>query len=197
MSPSEQTDPEWSRWLVEPVAGRIADWVASGKLDESALESRLTANARAVVDARTVGDTDLPLADMESLISVLSEQLGGDSALAEWAPELLDAWAVGVERRTLAPILVEAGRLVDGAGYAAGRLSEKLMRRSDWSYTGGRAGFEVQVGGLDAASTGLLSLVGALMAGMAERAEAGFDDVRFRGVDTGRLSVFSSSRGQP
>lgn len=190
---AEPIQLEWSRLLVEPIALCIGDWLESGKLEESDLDGTLTANARGVVDAGTVGDTWIPLADMESLVAVLANQLGGDPALVEWAQEIFDHWS---DEESFAAILEEAGRLVDGAGYAAARLAQTLVRRSEWTYEGGRSRFEIRLSGLSGTSTGLRSLLGALLSGIAERTESGFDDVRFEGVDRGDLAVFGDATDQ-
>jgi hypothetical protein len=176
----------WSRLLTERFASRIADWLESGKIEDADLDVALTPNARAAVDARSIGDAWTTLTDLESLVAVVSDQLGGDPALVEWAPEILDEWVV---EEPLASILEESRRLVDAAGYAASRLAVCLIRDADWSYEGGAARFEVRVAGLEQASTPLLSIVGALLAGTASRAESRFEDVRFDGIDRGELIV--------
>ena len=78
--------------IVQPLAQRIKDWCAAGKLDEEDLDRALSEEARAWVE-HSIADGDwAPLRDVEGLIRIAAEQLGGETGLVEWAPDLVEAW---------------------------------------------------------------------------------------------------------
>jgi hypothetical protein len=178
---------ELSGLFIQPLARRIAGWLDTGKLDEEDLDDALTPNARSIVDPSTDFTDWVPLADVETLIAVVAGQLGGETGLAEWAGSIVDGWA---EEQGVVSILQDAHGLVDGPGYAVVQSSKRLIRDSDWQYEGGRDQFSVRLVGLDAASSDLKVLLGALLSRLAEATQNGFDDVRFEGIDSTDLLIF-------
>ncbi|HPG27730.1 MAG: hypothetical protein H6748_04740 [Spirochaetaceae bacterium] len=173
--------------LVAPLAERIRGWLRAGKLLEEDLERVLSVDARALVDHPVDPSDRVPVADVEGLVALASEQLGGDPALVEWAEAIVDEWCRGDH---FDAILRAAPRLVDAPGFVVAQAGERLLGRSDWRYEGGRRGFAVRLAGLEGASSALKSWTGALLARLAsEVGEPGLD-VRFEGVDAGALVVF-------
>jgi len=189
MTVSVQPDSavELSGLLVQPIAGRIADWTESGKLEDDALDS-LSTEARAWVE-HSIAPTDwAEVDDVEALVDLAASQLGGETGLVEWADE------IAAELLGAAPIadVVEAARrlIEDGPGFAASQSGDRLLRAVRWQYEGGASHFTVQLEGLGAASAALKSLLGACLARIASAGDPRSFDTRFAGVDGETLSVF-------
>jgi len=175
--------------LVQPLAQRIKDWCAAGKLDEEDLDRSLSEEARAWVE-HSIAEADwAPLRDVEGLVSIAAAQLGGETGLVEWAPDLVDGWR-GDD--SIESILSNARTLVDGSGFVVSQLGERLVRRIDWQYEGGRTGFQVRLRGLEAMSPALKALIGASLARLADAADARDVDARFEGVDDEELVIFGA-----
>jgi hypothetical protein len=184
-------DLQLSGLFVAPLAGCVSSWVVAGKLDDEDLERRLTANARAIVDAPSEPVDWVPLEDVESIVAILAEQLGAADGLVEWVESVVDDWSTDVH---LGAILHGATSLIDGTGYVVAQASERLIRSSDWRFEGGRGRFSVRILGLDSASSDLKTLLGALLSRLAQGLAGGFDDLRFEGVDEDELCVFGDRR---
>jgi hypothetical protein len=176
--------------LVGPIARRIRKWNLDGKINEDDLEYALTADARALVD-HSMGFVDwTPLEDVEGLVGLVAEQIGGDTGLVEWAQDLVECW------QTEAPIedLIRGGQsLTDTRGYVVSQASELLVRNADWVYHGGQSGFSVRLRGLGDASPALRVLLGALLARLAMAPGGREFDVRFDGIDDDDLVVFGEA----
>ena len=182
---------ELSGLFIQPLAQRIAGWLDTGKLDDEDLDDALTPNARSIVDPSTDFTHWVPLDDVETLVAVVANQLGGETGLADWAQTIVDGW---VDEQRVVSILRDARGLVDGPGYAVVQSSKRLIRDSQWHYEGGRDRFSVRLSGLETASSPLKALLGALLSRLAEATENGFEDVRFTGVDAAELLVFGERR---
>jgi hypothetical protein len=176
--------------LVVPIAQRIRGWHLAGKISEEDLDYALTPDARALVD-HSAGFVDwVPLEDVEGLVRLVADQIGGDTGLVEWAQSLAAGW------QEEAPIedLIHAGRaLVDGPGFVVSQLIELLVRDADWFYDGGRSVFSVRLHGMGDASSVLKVLLGALLARLAMSPSRRDFDVRFEGVDSDELVVFGEA----
>jgi hypothetical protein len=187
-------DPQLSGLFVQPLATRVNDWLDAGKLDEGDLDRVLTPDARSIVDSLTVSTNWVPIRDVEGLVYLIAEQVGGGTGLVEWAETIVNAWEVD-ER--LVSILDRASGLVDAAGYIVAQSSECLIRDADWRFEGGRERFEVRLRGLEAASSDLKTLLGALLSRLAEKGQCGFEDLRFHGVDSAELCIFAERELSP
>jgi len=173
--------------LVQPIAERIRGWNLAGKLDEDDLDRALTRHARDWVDHAAQAADWVPIEDVESLVGLMAEQLGGEPGFVEWADEIAEGW------RGLSSIddLVRAARgLIDAPGYMVSMASDRLLRDAGWCYEGGRAAFSVRLQGLSESSPALKTLVGAVLARLAARASDRPFDIRFEGVDGPDLVVF-------
>jgi len=179
--------PELSGLLARNLANQISNWLDAGKLDADDLDRVLTPNGSSIVEASANFMEWVPLEDVEALVSVLSDQLGGGTGIVEWAEEIVDGWAL---ESPFDLVLRQASRLVDGAGYVVSQSSEVLIRNGVWRFEGGRGHFSVRLIGLEAMSADLKTLLGALLSRLAERADCGFDDLRFDGVDGDTLCIF-------
>lgn len=182
--------------FVEPLASLVRDWHVDGKLDEADLEHALTARARAWVDGIGEARGAIPAEDVESLVALVSEQLGGEAALADLAGEVATGWLL---RAPFEGLLRAARPLVDGPGFVVSQASEALAVRPDWRYRGGREAFEVQLHGLAAASPALKAYLGTLLARLA-RAAVPRDrtfDWRVEGIDEGALVVSAVAEASP
>ncbi|MEZ4333854.1 MAG: hypothetical protein R3F35_19040 [Myxococcota bacterium] len=173
---------------VEPLALLVRDWHVDGKLDEDDLERALTARARAWVDGVCEAQAAIPPEDVETLVALVAEQLGGEAALSDLAGEIATGWLL---RAPFEGLLRAARPLPDGPGFVVSQAAEWLAVRPDWSYSGGRDGFEVRLEGLAAASPALKAYFGGLLARLS-RASLPRDrslDWRIEGVDGGALVV--------
>lgn len=179
--------PTLSGLFVQPIARRLADWNASGKLAEDGLEALSTA-ARAWVEHSIARDGVAGLADVEALLRIVAGPMGGETGLVEWADEIA---ADFLDDGPLVD-LIEAGRGldVDGPGFAVTQSSALLLSGTEWRYEGGSDHFSVRLVGLAEASPALKSLLGACLARLAEAAGPRDLDVRFEGIDEGDLVVF-------
>lgn len=173
--------------LVGPIAQRIRAWSLDGKINEDDLEFALTADARALVD-HSAGFVDwIPLEDVEGLVSLVAEQIGGETGLVEWAQELIESW------QDEAPIdnLIRGGQsLADAPGFVVSQACELLVRDADWVYDGGRSAFAVRLRGMSEMSPALKVLLGALLARLATAPDGRDFDVRFDGIDDSDLRIF-------
>lgn len=176
--------------LVQPIAERVRDWHAQGKLSEDDLDRALSTEARARVDHAIAPDDWAPLSDVEGLVALVAEQIGDASFFVEWADEIFARWS---DEPWVEGLLRSGRRLVDGPGFVVSRAGGLLVRDADWCYEGGRDAFSVRFAGLDDASASLKSLVGALLARLADATRPGCFDARFEGIDAGDLHVFGAA----
>lgn len=175
--------------LVEALAGQIREGLAAGKLDEDAVDRALTGTARAWVEGACDATAATPLEDVESLVGLVSAQLGGEAELAALADEFVADWS---RHAQVSAWQRAASALVDGPGFVASQASEWLLTAPDWCYSGGRAGFSLEVRGLASASPALRALLGALVARLAAAASLRPLDVRVHGVDGDALVIAGS-----
>lgn len=178
---------ELSGLLVQPIADRVRDWFHAGKLDEDDLERALSSDARAFVDHSIAARDWAPLRDVEGLIALAAEQLGGETGIVEWADEIVADWLLEAEVEGL---MAQSRAIVDGPGFVVSQASELLVRESVWRYDGGREGFSVRLLGMAEVSPALKALLGATLARLAAGACARALDVRFDGIDGDELVVF-------
>ncbi len=176
--------------FAQPIAQRVRDWVAAGKVSEDDLDRELTTEARAHVEHSIGLDDWASLEDIEGLIELASQQLGGDTGLVEWADEIVEAWC---EEERLERVLHAGRSLMDTPGFIVSQASEILIRDADWFYEGGRSVFSVRFAGIGDASSKLKSLLGASLARLAAAAGDHDFDVRFEGVDSDDLVVFGEA----
>ena len=176
--------------LVGPIAQRIRAWSLDGKINEDDLEFALTADARALVD-HSAGFVDwIPLEDVEGLVGLVAEQIGGETGLVEWAQDLIESW------QDEAPIdnLIRGGQsLADAPGFVVSQACELLVRDADWLYDGGRSAFAVRLRGMSEMSPALKVLLGALLARLATVPDGRDFDVRFDGIDDSDLRIFGEA----
>jgi hypothetical protein len=172
--------------FVELLADCVRSLVANGKLDDDAVDRGLTAPARAWVEGACEATRSTPLADVESLVALVASQVGGEAGLVERADPIVAGWA---SRAPIASWLRASEALVDGPGFVVSQASEWLVVSPEWTYAGGREGFEVAVHGLPTASPGLRALLGALLARVAACGSKRTIDVRVHGVDGGPLVI--------
>ncbi len=172
--------------FVEPLAERVRDFLACGKLDDDAVDRALTAPARAWVEGACEATQATPLADVESLVALVASQVGGDDGLSALADEIVAGWGA---RPPIAGLLRAARPLVDGPGFVVSQASDWLVVAPDWSYRGGREAFELRIRGLAEASPGLRALLGALLARLAAAGAKRALDVRVQGVDGPELVI--------
>lgn len=172
--------------FVEPLALLVRDWQADGKLDEDDLERTLSARARAWVDGVCEASDPTPAEDVETLVALIATQLGGDAALSDLAGEIASDW---LARPPVEGLLRAARTLVDGPGFVASQAATWLVQAPDWSYRGGRDGFELGLRGPASASPALKALLGALLVRLASAAARSPLDLRVEGQDAGPLVV--------
>jgi hypothetical protein len=176
--------------LVGPIAQRIRRWNLDGKINEDDLEYALTDDARALVD-HSMGFVDwAPLEDVEGLVGLAAEQIGGDTGMVEWAQSLVEGW----QREAPIENLIRGSQsLTDAPGFVVSQASELLVRDADWIYDGGRSTFSVRLRGMGDASPALKVLLGALLARLAMASSGREFDVRFDGVESDELVVFGEA----
>jgi len=172
--------------FVEALAERVRGWLADGKLDDDQVDHALSSPARAWVEGTCEATQSTPLADVETLVTLVSAQLGGESALAELADEIVSGW---IARGPIAGLIRAGLPLVDGAGLVASQASEWLVVAPDWSYEGGHDAFALRLRGLSAASPALRALLGALLARLAAAGSKRAVDIRVCGVDEAELVI--------
>lgn len=174
--------------FVEPLALLVRDWHLAGKLDDDDLDRALTARARASVDGVCEARAAIPAEDVESLVALVAEQLGGEAALADLAGEIATGWLL---RAPFEGLLRAARTLPDGPGFVVSQASEWLATAPDWSYTGSRDAFEVRLAGLASASPALKAFFGTLLARLSRASVARERalDGRIEGIDGGALVV--------
>lgn len=173
--------------FVAPIAQRIRQWIDAGKINEDDLANALSSDARAFVDHSMDPSDWAPLEDVEDLVRLVADQIGGEAALVDWSEAILES------ERVESPIegLIHSGRsLVDAPGFVVSQASELLVRDADWRYEGGRSAFSVRLRGVSDVSPALKSLLGGLLARLAESSSARDFDVRFDGIDGEDLVVF-------
>jgi len=176
--------------IAQPIARRIRSWLEDGKLTEDDLDRALTTDARAHVE-HSIGLADwASLADVEGLVELASEQLGGETGLVEWADDLVDDCR---RDERVADVLHAGVSLTDSPGFIVSQASSILLRDADWFYDGGRAAWSVRLAGIRDASSELKSLLGALLARLADTSDGRDFDVRFEGVDRDDLVVFGEA----
>jgi len=178
---------ELSGLLVQPIADRVRAWYQAGKLDEDDLERALSTEARAFVDHSIAAGDWAPLSDVEGLVGLAAEQIGGETGLVEWADEIVGDWLL---EASVEGLMVRARGIVDGPGFVVSQASELLVRNSVWRYDGGRDGFSVRLIGIAEASPALKALIGSTLARLAAGADSRDFDVRFDGLDGEELVVF-------
>jgi hypothetical protein len=179
--------PELSGLLVQPIAQRVGAWLANGKLDEDDLDATLSSTARGWLDHSIAASDWAPQAELEELVAIAAEQLGGEAGLVEWADDIVSDWLVNSQLSTL---VSGAQRLVDGPGFIASQAGEQLLRSSRWTYEGSSGSFSVRLEGAEALGPALKALLGACLARLAAEGDTRAFDVRFEGVDDAELIVF-------
>ncbi len=173
--------------FVQPIIQRIREWNAEGKITEDDLERTLSTDARAHID-HSIGHLDwASLGDVECLVALASEQIGGETGFVDWAKEIVESWH---EEESIARLMRAGRSLPDAPGFMVSQVSEILVRDADWLYDGGRLAFSVRLRGMSDASPALKSFLGALLAGIAVASKDRDFDVRFEGVDNDDLVVF-------
>ena len=179
-----------SGFLVQPIVERIRDWNADGKITEDDLERALTTDARAHLD-HSIGIADwASLGDVEGLVALAAEQIGGETGFVEWAVELVELWR---EEEPIEGLMHVSRSLTDAPGFIVSQVSEILVRDADWLYDGGRLAFSVRLRGMSEASPALKSFLGALLARIAIASRDRDFDVRFEGIDCDDLVVFGEA----
>jgi len=178
---------ELSGLIVEPLAQRLRAWCSAGKLEEDDLERALSQDARAWIDHSISTGDWVAIEDVEGLVAIAADQLGGETGLVDWADELVADWLL---EGAVTDLTTAGEGLVDGPGFVVSQASTLLIRGGGWSYEGGARAFQVQLRGLETASVALASLLGACLARLAEAVDLGALDVRFEGVDGDDLVVF-------
>ena len=177
----------FSSLIVEPISLRIRDWHVAGKITEEDLENALSEDARALIDHSLAEGDWASMDDVEGLVGLAAEQIGGEAGLVEWAEEIVSCW----REDSAVEDLIKAGRgLPDSAGFVVSQMSELLLRDADWIYDGGRSSFSVRLRGMSEVSPALKALIGAVLARLATTPTELDFDVRFDGVDGGDLVVF-------
>ena len=172
--------------FVEALAARVRRALAEGKLDDDHVDHALSGPARVWVEGTCEATQSTPLGDVETLVELLSVQLGGEAALAELADGVVADWIA----RGPVGGLVRAGLShVDGAGLVASQASEWLVVAPDWIYEGGKETFALRLRGLSAASPALRALLGALLARLATAGSRRPFDIRVCGVDDAELVI--------
>jgi hypothetical protein len=186
-------ESQWSGLIVEPLASQVHTWLEAGKLDEGDLDRLLTPTARSIVESVMEAPSWVPLSDVEGLVALVAEQVGGGAGLVEWAEGAAELWAT--DSRVVS-ILDQARGLIDATGYVIAQSSERVVQNVDWRFEGGRDRFNVRLRGFARASADLKTLLGALLARLGERTRGGFEDLRFEGVDSAELCIFGERRLQ-
>lgn len=174
--------------FVESLASRLRAWQAEGKLDFDDLDRGLSPQARAWVEGSCEAAAT-PAEDVESLVALAADQVGGAAGLAELAGEIVPEWR---DRMPFAGLVRAARALADGPGFVVSQAAEWLVVAPDWSFTGGRDHFDVRLEGVASASPALKAYLGALLARLAAAAADAATDVRVDGVDRGALRVSGS-----
>lgn len=176
--------------LVGPIARRIRSWSLDGKINEDDLDYALTDDARALVDHSTGFVDWAPLEDVEGLVGLAAEQIGGETGLVEWAESLVEDWR---DEPSIEALILASQVLLDAPGFIVSQASELLVRNVDWFYDGGRSTFSVRLRGMGDASPALKVLLGALLARLAMVPSGREFDVRFDGVDEADLVIFGAA----
>lgn len=176
--------------FVQPIALRIREWNADGKINENDLEEALSSDARALVDHVMLMEDWAPIETVENLLELVVAQIGGETGLVEWADEIVDAWQV---ESPFERLIADGQTLCDGPGFVVSLASQFLLRFADWSYDGGPRAFSVRLNGLGEASSTLKVLLGAVLARLAMTPTDQELDVRFDGVDTDSLIIFGEA----
>jgi len=169
---------------VLPLALRIEEWLAEGKLVEEDLERTLGQDGRALVEHGLTADDRVPVELVESLVALVAEQVGGETGLAELAAEIASDW---LEEESTKRWTESSWRLVDGPGYFLACAAERILGPGCWEYEGGRARFALRLPGTESTSAELKTLIGALLARLAGRALDRDLGVRSTAIDTGTL----------
>ena len=178
--------------VAAPIAQRIRDWHLVGKISEEDLDHALSSDGRALVDHSLAFGDWVPAEDVEGLVGLAAEQIGGETGLVEWADEIIAGW----RSESAIKDLIHAGRaLADSPGFVVSQTSGLVVRDADWSYDGGRTSFSVRLHGLGEMSPALKALIGALLARMALLPTDLEFDVRFDGIDGEDLIVFGEAPG--
>jgi hypothetical protein len=176
--------------IVQPIAQRIRDWNLDGKISEEDFDRVLSSDGRALVDHPLAPGDWVPAPDVEGLVGLAAEQMGGETGLVEWADEIVSGW----ELEPAIEDLIHAGRaLVDSPGFVVSQASEMIVRDANWTYDGGRTSFSVRLSGLGDVSPALKALIGALLARLALAPTTLDFDVRFDGIDGDDLVIFGEA----
>ncbi len=176
--------------IVQPIAERIRDWNLDGKISEEDLDRALSSDGRALIDHSLAFGDWVPVEDVEGLVGLAADQIGGETGMVEWADEIVLGW----HSESAIENLVRAGRaLVDSPGFVVTQASGLVVRDADWSYDGGRTSFSVRLRGLGDVSPALKALLGSLLARLACLPTNLDFDVRFDGIDGEDLVVFGEA----
>ena len=176
--------------LIAPIAERIRALCLEGKIQEDDLEFALTADARSLLD-HSMGFVDwTPLEDVEGLVGLVAEQIGGETGLVDWSQDLVEDWR---DDAAIEDLIRGASALVDTPGFVVSQASELLVRDADWFYDGGRSAFSVRLRGMGDMSSTLKALLGGVLSRLATAPQGRDFDVRFDGVDHDDLVVFGEA----
>ena len=182
----------FSGLIVQPIAQRIQGWCLDGKISEEDLDHALSTDARSLVDHSLAFGDWVSVEEVESLVALVAEQLGGETGLVEWADEIVCGW----QSETSIENLIHVSReLVDSSGFVVSQVSELIMRDADWAYEGGPTSFSVRLSRMGDVSPALKALIGALLARLAATPTDLDFDVRFDGIDGDDLVVFGEVVG--
>lgn len=173
---------------VLPLALRIEEWLAEGKLVDEDLERTLGPDGRALVEHGVASDDRVPAELAESLVRLVAEQVGGGTGLTELAGGIAAAW---LEDESTTGWLECSCRLVDGPGFFMAHAAERLLGPGCWEYEGGRTRFVLRLLGTESTSSELKTLLGGLLARLTELALDRDLDVRSTGLDAGALSLYA------
>lgn len=176
--------------FVEPLVLRLREWQGEGKLALDDLDRVLSPRARALVEGAVECRVATPLADVETLIALVATQLGDEAALADLGAEIASFWPA---HPPIDALVRGADRMVDGCGFVASQTADWLLADADWTYSGGREGFELRLAGLADASPALRALLGAMLLRTATAVAPRGLALRLEGVDGPELSVVGRS----
>jgi hypothetical protein len=176
--------------IAAPIANRIRHWNLDNKISEEDLDRALSCDGRALVDHSLAFGDWVPVEDVEGLVGLAAEQIGGETGLVEWADEIVRGW----QSESAVGDLIHVGRsLADSSGFVVSQMSGLVVRDADWSYDGGRTSFSVRLRGLGEMSPALKALIGASLARLALVPTDLDFDVRFDGIDGEDLVVFGDA----
>ncbi len=186
MSALQMSALQISGLCVLPLALRIEEWLAEGKLADEDLERALGLDGRALVEHGLTSDDRVPVELAESLVGLVAEQVGGETGLVELAGGIAADW---LEDESMTRSAEGARGLVDGPGYFLAHAAERLLGPGCWEYEGGRTRFVLRLLGTESTSPELKTLLGGVLARLARLALDRDLEVRSTGIDAGVLAL--------